>query len=87
MGDCPDKDVSLVDLKVGQAVMLERLTNTQADVEVKHAQNRKSIHDLRVDVQHVIDDVWKLKIKIAGYSAIGGAIAALIGKLIEHIVK
>lgn len=86
MGDCDEK-VSLVDLKVGQAIMLERLDNTRLDVETKHEQNRKSIHDMREQLQHCIDDIWKLKIKIAGYSAIGGAIAALIGKLIEHVVK
>lgn len=87
MGDCHEDNVSLVDLKVGQAVMLERIDNMQKDVNTKHEENQRDKHKFRNDIQNIANDVWKLKIKIAGYSAVGGAIAAVIGKLIEHALK
>lgn len=81
------EEVSLIDLKVGQAVTLERLDNMQRDVNEKHEQNRNSIHDMRAVLQKVVDDIWKLKLKLAGYAAVGGAIAASVAKLIEHVLK
>ena len=64
--------VTLATLDKGQAVILNRIENIQRDVETKHKQNRDSIHTINANVQHCIDDIWNLKIKIAGYSALGG---------------
>jgi hypothetical protein len=77
----------LVNLQIGQAVINEKLSNMEIGVNAKHVQNRSSIHDLNNKMQLVIDDVWKLKIKIVSYSSLAGAITTLVVKLIEHFVK
>lgn len=79
--------VTLNTLDKGQAVLLERLTNIQTDVELKHAQNRGSIHHLNTMVQHCIDDIWKLKLKIAGYSALAGVATSVAIHYVEKLLK
>lgn len=81
------EEVSLIDLKVGQAVILERLDNTQHDVDVKHKQNRSDIHLFRALLQHCVDDIWKLKIKMAIYSAVGGIISGICTAVVVHFVE
>lgn len=90
--------VTLADLDKGQAVIKNQIDNLEKnsakenreireDLEEKHVENRASIHKLRTDLQKVCDEVWKLKIKIAGYAAIGGAVASVAGHYIEKMFQ
>jgi hypothetical protein len=75
--------ISLVGLYSGQEVIKEQIKNLNKDLEVKHQQNRSSIHDLRSDLQDVCNEVWKLKIKIVGLSVIAGIVTTVITSLIK----
>lgn len=82
MGD----KVTLADLDKGQAVILEKIDNIKEDVNTKHAQNRSSIHDLKNDIHEVCEEVWKLKVKIAGYAAVSGVITAICIHYVEKLI-
>lgn len=83
--------VTLGTLHSGQQVMIERVENLKTDLNTKHSQNRRDIHDIKNEVQEVKDQIWMLKLKLAAYAAGGsiggGSIAAIIIKVIEHYWK
>lgn len=83
--------VTLGTLHAGQQVMIERVENLKSDLNTKHSQNRKDIHDIRSEVQEVQQQIWMLKLKLAAYAAGGsiggGSIAAVIIKVMEHYWK
>lgn len=59
----------------------------EADVNDKHRQNRKSIHELRNWIQQCIDKINRVEVKYAGLSVGSGALVAVAIKLIEHYWK
>lgn len=66
------------------------IPSVRADLDTKHRENRRSIHDLRNGQQDIIDLFHKLDIKFArasGYAIGAGAVIALISRLIDHIWK
>lgn len=78
--------VTLADLDKGQAVILNKLENIVKDVDSKHTQNRSSIHDIREELHKAVDEIWKLKIKIAGYAAIAGVITSVAIHYAEKLI-
>jgi hypothetical protein len=78
---------SVASLDKGQAVILERIINMKDDINTKHEQNRSSIHSINNWLQIIQDDVWKLKIKIAVYSAVAGVITTIITSTIAAGIK
>jgi hypothetical protein len=78
---------SVASLDKGQAVILERIINMKDDINTKHEQNRSSIHSINNRLQIIQDSVWKLKIKIAAYSAVAGVITTIITSIIAAGIK
>lgn len=76
-------------LYANQELIKQQLLNIGRDVDIKHAQNRSSIHGIKNDLQGLCDEVWKLKIKIVGLSVIAGIVTTVISSLVktglEHI--
>lgn len=83
--------VTMNTLHAGQQVMIERVENLKSDLNTKHSQNRKDIHDIKGEVEDVKNQIWMLKLKLAAYAAGGsiggGSIAAVIIKIVEHYWK
>lgn len=77
--------ITLSSLNTKLEVLLERLTNTTKDVEEKHTQNRRSIHEIREILQQCVDEIWKLKIKMAAYSIIGGILTVLVEQAVKNM--
>lgn len=86
MGEHQD-EISIVDLYANQKVMIQRMDSQEDIQKENHKENRAAIHSTRNEMQKISNEVWKLKIKIAGYSAVGGAIAAVVGHLIDKAMK
>jgi hypothetical protein len=82
-----NEEISLIDLYAGQKVLQGQVADMRIDVQNKHSENRNSIHEIRGDIQDVKDSVWKLKIKMAGYSAIAGVATTLVVKLVDYAIK
>lgn len=80
-------EISLIDLYANQKVMISRQDSVEKTTASNHTENQKVQNKLSEDILKVANEVWKLKIKIAGYSAVGGAIAAIIGHLIDKALK
>ena len=81
-----DEEVSLVDLKVGQAVLNEKINQLRLDSTDKHTQNRRDIHSIKNGMQDLSDKVWRLQLKIVGFSTLGGVIATIVGEIIKAII-
>lgn len=81
-----DEDISLVDLAVGQAVLTEKIAQLRLDSSEKHIQNRRDIHRITNGLQDVSDKVWKLQLKIVGFSTLGGVVATIVGEIIKAVI-
>jgi hypothetical protein len=60
------------------------------DLNAKHRENRRSIHDIRSSQQDIVDALHMLDLKFAkftGYAVGAGAVVGLILKLLDHIWK
>jgi len=68
-------------------VLGERVSNLKSDLDTKHTQNRRDIHLLRNSVEELNQQIWLLKVKIAGYSSAAGILTAVFIKLLDHIWK
>lgn len=79
--------VTLNTLDKGQALILQRLDHIEEDVDSKHKQNRATLHIHANLLQKIGDDVWKLKLKIAGYAALGGMLSSVASHLIEKLLN
>ncbi len=58
------------------------------DLNAKHKENRRSIHDIRSSQQEIVDALHMLDLKFAkftGYAVGAGAMVGLILKLLDHI--
>lgn len=76
------------------AVLETQYFNLQKDLDEKHTQNRKSIHDLKdsqgtiIMQQHLIDkSVSNIKTKLAAWSTVAGIVTAVFLKVLDHIWK
>ena len=69
------------------AVIVERVNNLKEDLDEKHDQNTRAIHAMRNDIQNLSQQIWLVKLKIAGYAAGGGVITGIVLKFIEHFWK
>jgi hypothetical protein len=78
---------SVASLDKGQAVILERIVNMKDDINTKHEQNRSSIHSINNRLQIIQDGLWKLKIRIAVYSAVAGVFTTIITSIIAAGIK
>lgn len=67
-------------LKAGQ-------TNLSRDLDDKHSQNRKDIHDIRGAMQTLVDIVTNLRIQNARWSVGAGILTAILMKVIDHLIK
>ena len=64
------------------------LEGFRRDLNAKHKENRRSIHDIRGSQQEIVDGLHMLDMKFAkftGYAVGAGAVIALILKLLDHI--
>lgn len=97
-------ETSLTDIAVGLARLEGSVTayrdsvqeykqdniSIRADVDSKHKENRKSIHELRNDVQDLADRQLGQEMKIKQllfYAALGGVAAGFLKEGIEFIFK
>lgn len=78
---------SLSDLYALLMVLEERVSTIKLDLQLKHKENRASIHSLRNDVQTVKDEIWKVKIKIASYAALGGVLAQVLSSVVQIVFR
>lgn len=67
-------------LSVGQ-------NSIRLDLDSKHSQNRKDIHDIRGAMQVLVDLVTGLRIQNARWSVGAGILTAILLKVIDHIAK
>jgi hypothetical protein len=75
------------DLKVVKSELTDvrgDISRIEHDVEIKHNQNRKSIHDLRNFMQLLVNKIHKVELKNAGWAVLSGSTVAVAVKLIEH---
>ena len=64
------------------------LLGIRRDINAKHKENRRSIHDIRGSQQEIVDTLHMLDLKFAkftGYAVGAGAVVALFLKLLDHI--
>lgn len=73
--------------EVSNEVLAERLANLKETQVGNHAQNRRSIHSINKNLQGLADEIWKIKIKMAVYSAGAGVVTTAVTLLAEHIIK
>jgi hypothetical protein len=78
---------TIASLGEGQAVIVERVANLNKDIDVKHRQNRADIHRLGNGLQEACDEIWKLKVRMAVYSALAGIVTTVIVKLVDLGLK
>lgn len=69
------------------AVIVERVNNLKEDLDEKHLQNRQDIHKMRSDIQVLSQQIWLVKLKIAGYAAGGGVLTGVVLKIVDHFWK
>lgn len=65
-----------------------KVEGLQTDIDSKHRENRKSIHDLKDSQQTVIDILTELRLKFArsaGWAVGAGSVIALISHFIDRI--
>lgn len=70
------------------AVLEARISNLAENLETKHRENRRSIHDLRDGQQTMVDGLHRIELKIAraaGWAAGVGAVVALAAHFIDKI--
>lgn len=67
------------------AVLAERIHNLSRNLDEKHIQNRRDIHKMQNDIQTLTNQVWLIKLKLAGFSALGSAAGVAVVKLVEFI--
>lgn len=53
----------------------------------RHEELRGEVKHLRISVEAVDREMWRLKVKIAGYAAFAGSLTTVVGKLIEHYMR
>lgn len=68
-------------------ILNERVENLRKNLDEKHLQNRRDIHMLRNGQQEVLDAVWKIRVKLASWSAASGILTALVVHYIEKSWK
>lgn len=74
-------------LQADQMVLAQRVTHLEGDLHGYKATNDREISKLKHEVSHLGDEVWKIRVKISGYSALAGVITALLLKTIDHFWK
>lgn len=60
-------------------VLEERLKYLKEDLHGKHQQNRNDIHAVKGELEKLNNQIWLLKLKIAGWA--GGGSAVSVGLL------
>jgi hypothetical protein len=73
-------------LTISMAVLVERVENLTHKLEEKHQQNRKDIHKMQNDIQALTNQIWLIKIKLAGFAAAGAGGAVGVAELIKWLV-
>lgn len=68
------------------AVLEERVKSLREDLQSKHQQNRGDIHKIKDELQTLNEQIWLLKLKIAGYAGGGSAIAVALEQLIKWLI-
>ena len=68
------------------AVLEERLKGLREDLQSKHTQNRKDIHDIKDEIQTLNNQIWLIKLKIASYAGGGSAAAVSIVEFIKWLI-
>lgn len=66
-------------------VLVERIDNLKVDLNEKHNQNRNSIHKLNGEVSRLNDQIWLLKLKIAGWAGGGSALSVGIMEFLKWV--
>ncbi len=62
-----------------------KLEDMKSDVQVKHQQNRTSIHELKNGLQDCVDLITGIRIANARWNIGAGIVTALLTALIHHI--
>lgn len=62
------------------------IEDAKTDVDEKHRQNRSDVHKIYGELQKLNDQIWLLKLKIAGYAGGGSAIAVGLEQFIKWLV-
>jgi hypothetical protein len=67
------------------AVLVERIENLRDSLEEKHKQNRGDIHKMENEIQALTNQIWLIKLKLAGFSAAGASAGVGLVELIKYL--
>jgi hypothetical protein len=75
---------TIASLDKGQAVIIERIEHLKNTQTENHKQNRGSIHAANGKLERIENEIWLLKIKVAGYAGLGSTVATLIFEGVKY---
>lgn len=76
------EEISLVQIYAQLKVVQNEITNMKSDINNKHLENRADYNRLDMRVTDLDKALWRVKIKIATYSALGSLFGGVVTSLI-----